>query len=248
MIPVYPFQEPIVDVDLFPQNLLNVQYFGFYGTCECYNDLIERNGLIRGYTPVSARKLKKLIRLLSKFQMRDDFDGQRSPKLRITDYLRNKEHAKLSFVLTAYEAIFYATNHRKAGQIYLAIQAALNYLFDECKQNSKWYKYIIKNFSKLILILSSIQDKAGVIYMIRFDNEDIQFCDYSRMTNANGAFFGVHYNNNLIREKIIGKIIIPCNTFLDDGIYMEAKNLSIRKNEIPGMLPNVIGRRNYYGN
>ena len=224
-IAIYPFPEnPTNNLNLFPLNVV-VGNIVFHGTSSIYCDYIEANGFERGWSPFDENQGNEFVQMLSDLGMQDYIENKNSSRLSIRRYLENRKVSSLSFAFGGYEALFYATNLRLGGQIYLDIQNALSWIDkNELKLNDKQQSL----YDIFYLKIKELHESKGCIYLLDFNKEnDIFYGD--AYNDIAGSFQAAFFNGVLIDpSRIIGKMFIPKDYRLDNDLLKSSvKNTKI---------------------
>lgn len=214
------------NLDILPQELLNDECIAFHGSSMLYADDVQENGLSRGGTPFPQEQGELIVGILDELEMPPRIDNRASPQIRIQGYLDNRGQSPLSFAFTAYEALYYATEARKGGQIYMAIRDAINWI-DE--NHPDFYR--MNELELLRGLLAEAENSMGCVYAVNFCAVGCdQIAGEDAFNDVAGTFYCLRSRNqNIPAGHIIAKIIVPVDYVVDRGMINLAKNKTKNK-------------------
>ncbi len=204
MITEYPFPISETDVSTLFNEETNDLYI-YHGTCQIYHEGICKNGFAGCYSIFTNHELESLVKLLATLGMTDGDHNNRSVKYRIQKYIYENKSPSLSFTFSAYEAFYYASELRKGGQIFMAIQDALNWIQQGNFELDEIGNKIIQELNRRI---KQITISKGSVYCISVDKEvlnNLQHID--AMNDVSNRFDAAKYTGlNIPVENIRGVI------------------------------------------
>ena len=168
MSPIIKLNLPLdhdINSNIFPEDFVSGPTI-YHGICEIYDKSIEEKGFITGYTPFRNEQLEFLVRILERLGMGDGTASSKSPKHRISKYLMQRSIAPLSFTFSAYESLFYASDERKGGQIFMAVRDAINWVRWGISQLLEDEEILINELERRRI---EILHSRGAVYAISVD-------------------------------------------------------------------------------
>lgn len=235
---------PETHLDLFPPERLVGIYYAFHGTSEIYCCDIETKGFQRKWSPCKLEKFNLLIWYLEKVGLPDIESSEKTLVKRLQGYIDRRETSPLCFTYTGYESLFYATDLRKGGQIFKAINEAIKYIESHRVKLNLLQLFLFKfQFFKLKRRIKKLKNSRGCIYLVRFDENDLNFLEDNGAINpySKGKFRCLHSHlDNIPPNNIIAKMYIGAEEKENGEIYMSAINSSRQKMSTPGYLSHRI--------
>lgn len=215
-IEAYDFPENIDNnLNLFPNDIITGDVI-YFGTCELYFDSFSQKGFVREHTAIPTDTLRNFVNLLDESGMGDG-NGERSPKKRISDYLRDKPTAPFNFAFSPYQALFYATGNIKGGQIFTAIIKGIRWLESNNINLDEHQSILVDNLN---LKYNAILASAGSVYAIRV-SEDILpnlHCELAKNIIPTGFLLPRFYGREIPVRNIIGRVILGPNFVCNQDI------------------------------
>lgn len=216
MCQIREFQLPAVvnnEHSIF-DNTINSDFVIYHGTCALYDENISENGFVCGYSPFQNNEINELIALLERLGMADSTNMELSIKQRLQGYLVRRDTSPLSFTYSAMEALYYATEERKGGQIFCAVKDRVNWIENQENELSETEIILLDNLRYRI---RQVLESNGCVYAINVNQELFGQLSYADAINdVSRRFYAANLNSGNIPIRLfLGRLIVPPNFICD---------------------------------
>lgn len=208
---------------IFFENAINNEFVIYHGTCVLYNDNISQNGFVCGFSPFQNNEIPDLIALLNRLGMDDGINKNWSIKKRLKGYLDRRSTAPLSFTYSALEALYYATEVKKGGQIFCAVNDAINWIENvenELSETDNTLLNILRTRVRQVL------ESNGCVYAINVNQELFGQLSYADAFNdISNTFCAANLSSgNILTSFILGRLIVPPDYICDQELIRQSSN------------------------
>ncbi|MCV9933032.1 hypothetical protein OIU80_12135 [Flavobacterium sp. LS1R47] len=220
----YVWNPNFENLDLFPHHIYNNFGLIYHGTSTIYSDDIENNGFRINHLPFPIEGLREIINLLADLgepsdYMPNDFQFNFNHAGAIEHYLASSHD--ISFTISGYPALKFASGSSKGGQIVGKIKNALNRIraLINLLLNENPIELIrrLERIEHIDNECNDISNAQGVIYVIRPSMEIMEqlYTDHK-----------VVFSREAIPvESIIAKLTVDANFVLPENFKNQSENI-----------------------
>jgi hypothetical protein len=238
-MPIFDFNLDRVNLEIFPNTIWQNPNVVFHGTSEYHSLQIERNGFVPANSPFDIDDARELIRVLQLPEIAP-FDTPLAFRMTVSRTLNSYVFAienndfRLSFAYLSFLCVYFSVGSSKGGQTLGNIRESKNIIQRAIQVNPEVEELITEPINRLFQLESDVAN--GVVYAVRLEEP------YDGITEEYG---NVHSTVSIPADNIIGKVILPNDTNLNEFNILDVKHRNKQKLLRPGHLGIILNRKNF---